>query len=116
MIQRKQALAIARRQDRMTNLAPRQRPPMVTPVQVSEGEGDRAKHSIGILVHPPTHVQMYHALHASADGNQHGSCSPCLWWGLSFWRERRDDENAATCGWREVCSTHRLSTSESSRS
>ena len=56
MIQRKQALAIARRQDRMTNLAPRQRPPMVTRVQVSEGEGDRAKHSIGILVYPPTNV------------------------------------------------------------
>ena len=56
MIQRKQALAIARRQDRMTNLAPRQRPPMVTRVEVKEGEGANAKHSIGILVHPPTNV------------------------------------------------------------
>jgi hypothetical protein len=58
MIQRKQALAIARRQDRMTNLAPRQRPPMVTRVELvtTDHEGRRQSAGTGTIVYPPTHV------------------------------------------------------------
>lgn len=54
-MQRKQAIANARRADSLLNIAPRQQPPLVTRVEVKEtsamGSGSRI--SEGILLYPP---------------------------------------------------------------
>ena len=58
-MQRKQQLAIARRDDNITNIAPRRNPPLVTRVEleVRDHEGRRTGITYGVLIYPPRYIR-----------------------------------------------------------
>lgn len=58
-MQNKQDIANAKRIDDWTNIAPRQKPPMVTRVSLTTTgkDGGESAFGIGVITHPPRYVR-----------------------------------------------------------